>query len=121
MESTNAWDRFSARRRSRRGVLRGGVTSLAGLALAGCATATVPPTAAPTTAAPAGPTTAAGPAAGATAGRPAPKLGGMLRSISMSSEPNLEPHSTPGIVSAALGAQICYSTLLTYKWGPDVK
>jgi peptide/nickel transport system substrate-binding protein len=98
---------------SRRRVLRGTAAGALGLGLAGCGTGpssettsggTVVATVAPT------PTTA--PAS--------PKYGGELKTIATFSERALDPHVSSG-AAGGIGAAVCYSQLLTYKWGPDVK
>src|SRR5262249_22608366 len=53
---------------------------------------------------------------------PPPKLGGTLRTMATAVERNLEPHVAGGInATGNNGPLICYSQLLTYKWGADVK
>src|SRR5262245_37690392 len=106
---------------SRRKVLRGVVFGTVGLGVAGCAGSPPAPTAAPASGgaapAPAAPT----PAPAATVA-PQPKRGGTLKTMSTGVERSLEPHligAIPG--TASFGPQICYSTLLGYKRGPDVK
>src|SRR5262245_18125599 len=121
MEASSYWGRVTWRRLRRRQVLRGSVAGVASLAIAGCANTTAPavaPTTAP--AAPAAPTTGAAAPAAATAA-PQPKLGGTLQTMSTSAERDLDPHTTTGAAGGSIGAYICYSGLLTYKWGPDVK
>src|SRR5262245_16686322 len=105
------------RRLSRRGIVRGGALGALTLGLAGCAAQPAPPTAPP-----AAPTTAAAPTAAPTLAPTAvaPKLGGKLTTIATLNEQNLDPHATNG-ASGGVGATVCYSQLLTYKWGPDVK
>jgi peptide/nickel transport system substrate-binding protein len=119
MIETNSRGSARVRRLSRRRVVQGGA-ALLGLGLAGCTTTSETPTAqlAPTTGPAASPTARAGAQPAATAA-PRPKAGGVLRTMATAGEPNLEPHTT-GIASG-VGASICYSTLLTYKWGPDIK
>src|SRR5262245_39614166 len=114
MATASYWDRYN-RRLKRRQVLRGGATGRAGLPLAGCAQTTAPPTSAPAAAVP----TTAAPAAAGPAPTPtvvSPKLGGTVKTMGTSPERNLEPHNSGGAAGGAIGALICYSTLLTYKW-----
>src|SRR4051794_39310190 len=101
---------WTARRASRRRVLRGAALGLAGVALAGCTASTETATTAPvpTSAAAASPTRAAGAAPAATAAR-TPKLGGTFKTMGTSSEPNLDPHMESLRVTGGLGALICYS------------
>lgn len=119
MDGSNYWTRAVSRRR----LLAGSAVGIAGLTLAGCTGSTATPTAAPP--APAA-TSGAAPAPTAVQAAPTPtavrpKLGGTLRTMTTSAERNLEPHLTTGVAAGAHGAALCYSTLLTYKWGPDVK
>src|SRR5439155_2128935 len=102
---------------SRRRFVRGAGVSAAALGLAGCTSAASPPTAAPATA-PAG----ASPATAASATAPAtrPKYGGALKTISTSPERSLDPHTSPGAL-IGFGNHVCYSQLVTYKWGPEIK
>src|SRR5437764_24872 len=108
---------WASRRPSRRGVVRGGALGLT-LGLAGCAAQAAPPTAAPAAPPPAAAAPTAAPSAAPTA--VAPKLGGKLTTIATLNEQNLDPHATSG-ASGGVGATVCYSQLLTYKWGPDIK
>jgi ABC-type transport system substrate-binding protein len=119
MATVSYWGRFRARRLGRRHVLRGGALGIAGLTLAGCAQTTAPPTSAPAAIPPTSAPAAAGPAPTPTA--VSPKLGGTLKTMGTSPERNLEPHNSGGAAGGAIGALICYSNLLAYKWGPDVK
>jgi peptide/nickel transport system substrate-binding protein len=103
------------RRLSRRGVVRGAALGAVGAALAGCASSSAPAPAAtaPPAAVAAAPTTAAA---------AQPKRGGTIKTMSTTSERNLEPHISGGVGTlGAVGPLVCYSQLLTYKWGPDVK
>jgi peptide/nickel transport system substrate-binding protein len=111
---------WASRRLPRRRILRGAAFGIAGLSLAGCGTATVSPTSSPP------PTTGAAPAASNATAAPspaaAPKVGGTLRTMTTAVERNLEPHVAGGVnATGNAGPLICYSQLLTYKWGPDVK
>jgi ABC-type transport system substrate-binding protein len=90
---------------------------MAGLALAGCAQSSAP--AASTAAPAAAPTTGAAAPEATRANQP--KLGGTIKNMGTSPERNLEPHLSTGAAAGAIGALNCYSGLLTYKWGPDVK
>jgi ABC-type transport system substrate-binding protein len=48
-------------------------------------------------------------------------MGGTIRATGTSAAQSIEPHSSTGIyLSGAMSAAMCYSTLLTFKWGPDV-
>jgi peptide/nickel transport system substrate-binding protein len=102
--------------------LRGAALGLAGLGLAGCTSNTETPTAAPaaTAAATAAPTRAAGAAPAAAAPAAQPKLGGKLAVIVTFAERTLDPHMLQG-AAGGIGNNICYSNLVTYKWGPDIK
>jgi peptide/nickel transport system substrate-binding protein len=113
---------WARQRLSRRRVLRGSALGVVSLGLAGCATSSAPaaPTTAPTAAAPTA--TAASGAAPAPAATAQPKRGGKIMTMATSVERNLEPHISGSISgTGSFGPQVCYSTLLTYKWGPDVK
>jgi peptide/nickel transport system substrate-binding protein len=95
-----------------------------GLALVGAACSTQ--TTAPPVGAPTAPAAASGgsatPAAATVASTPRPKLGGALRTITTSAERNLEPHVSGGAGgTGGSGPYVCYSTLMTYKFGADVK
>jgi ABC-type transport system substrate-binding protein len=108
---------------SRRRVLRGGAAGAVGLALAGCTQASETPTVAPAATVRAGtaatPTPGSGAQPAATAARP--KLGGAITTMVTLTEPSLEVHAGTNGLAAGVGAGICYSTLLTSKWGPDIK
>src|SRR5262245_1739079 len=112
-----SWDQ---RRHPRRRVLRGVLFGTVGLGLAGCTSTTEPPAA--TTAATAAPTRAAGAAPAPTPVAAQPKRGGIIKTMTTGVERSLEPQVTGAIPgTASFGPQICYSTLLVYKRGPDVK
>jgi peptide/nickel transport system substrate-binding protein len=118
-ERMNYWTR---RRASRRGVLRGVALGAAGLGLAGCAGGTTAPAA---TSAPAAPPPAAASTA-ATAPTAAPttapaKRGGMIKTIATASEGHLDPHMTGGFSVGSYGPGMCYSQLLSFKYGKDIK
>lgn len=120
MSREDRWGTYGVQRLSRRRVLQGAVIGAAGLGLAGCTTTSATPTAAPAATAPAAaaavqPTTAPQPTAA-----PQPKRGGTVKTMATLTERNLEPHATGGITGGSVGAAVCYSTLLTYKWGPDI-
>jgi peptide/nickel transport system substrate-binding protein len=103
-------------RRSALGTLGAGA-GITSLALAGCtgnAAAPAVPAASPAAAPPAA---AAGAPAAAGA---APRYGGKLTTVIDYGEPHLDPHLAPG-ASNATSPAICYSQLITLKWGPDVK
>jgi peptide/nickel transport system substrate-binding protein len=110
---------WTSKRLSRRHVLRGAALGVVSVGVAGCAggsaapaPAAVAPTTAPAPPAAAAPTTAPTPAAA--------KLGGKLSTFATLAETNLDPHVANG-AAGGVGAMVCYSQLLTYKWGPDVK
>jgi peptide/nickel transport system substrate-binding protein len=111
---------WKRRRLSRRTVIRGAVLSAAALGLGGCASAApAAPTAAPPPAA--APATGAG---GAAAPSPTaqPKRGGTVRTMATTTYRNLEPHLSGGMAgTGSYGLPVCYSGLLTYKWGPDIQ
>jgi peptide/nickel transport system substrate-binding protein len=89
-----------------------------GLGLAACAGPSAP-TAPPTTAAPAAgsaPTTAP-----AVAPTTAPKYGGTIKAMTTTSERNLDPHKGDIFATTAIGLPICYSLLVKYKSGPELK
>src|SRR5262245_16132507 len=111
------WGRAS--RLSRRRLL--GVVGVAGLGLAGCATSSNP--AAPTQgpAAPAAASTTGAAAATAAPAAPAPKLGGTIQTMATSSEAHLDPHMPGGPNVGCFGPAICWSQLLNYKLGKDIK
>jgi peptide/nickel transport system substrate-binding protein len=116
-EPARYWDR---RRVSRRRLLRGAVIGGAGLALAGCAGSGTTPAAAPapTTA----PASGGAPAAAAPTQAPAQKRGGALKIMGTAQEKDLEPHVAGSLgASGGWGPYICYSQLIAYKWGPDIK
>jgi peptide/nickel transport system substrate-binding protein len=98
-----------------------GVTGVASWGLSGCAAAAVAPTAPPAVTNPPTPTAvAAAPAPAATAA-PQRKYGGKFLGMGTSPEAHLDPHMNNGPSSAgAIGAYVCYSQLLTLKWGPEV-
>src|SRR5205814_2289443 len=50
-----------------------------------------------------------------------PKLGGRGASMDTSPVRTLDPHANGGLSGSGLNPAICYSLLLTYKTGPDVK
>jgi ABC-type transport system substrate-binding protein len=102
-----------ARRVSRRNVLRGGAVGVVGLGLAGCGTNPAPP-AAPTATS----VGAAAPAAAPSPAAAAPKYGGTLKTNATFAERNMDPHVANGAI--AIGNVLCYSQLLTYKWGKDI-
>src|SRR5207245_1119665 len=112
------------RRLSRRGVIRGagvGALGIAAWGAAGCAAASAPPTA-PAAGATSPPATS-GPAGAAgvpspTPARATPKYGGKFTSMATASGRDLDPHGG-GLTNAALSAGMCYSGLLTFKWGSD--
>jgi peptide/nickel transport system substrate-binding protein len=108
---------WAGRRLGRRRLLKGlaGAGVLAGGAA--CSATPAAQTALPPTAPPA-PTTAAAPP---TAVGPSPKRGGALQTMITIFEPNLEPHTTALASTGGQGPLICYSQLLTYKWGKDIK
>src|SRR5438552_1524436 len=113
----NHWTR---RRWNRRGILRGAAAAagVATLALTGCNTATSTPS--PTAASAASAATAV-PAATAAPAVAAPKYGGTIKVMSTGGERSLDPHMSSG-AAGGIGAALCYSQLLTYKWGtPDIK
>src|SRR5437870_1553384 len=119
-ERVNYW---TARRVSRRGVLRGVALGAAGLGLVGCAGGTTAPPA--PTSAPAAPP-AAPAATAATAPTAAPtaapaKRGGMIRTIATASEGHLDPHMIGGFSVGSYGPGPCYSQLLSFKYGKDIK
>jgi ABC-type transport system substrate-binding protein len=93
-----------------------------GLGLSGCAGTTATPTAPPAAAAVATSAPAAAAPAPPTASAAQPKLGGAVHSIATSAARSLEPHLSSGLSSAgSVGPAICYSGLLTFKWGPDIQ
>src|SRR5262245_4067091 len=116
---SEAW---AGRRLSRRRVVRGAALGAVGTVLAGCASSSAPASPAANTPAAtveAAPTTGA---AGAPTAGAQPKRGGTIKTMSTTSERNLEPHISGGVSTlGAVGPLVCYSQLLTYKWGPDVK
>jgi peptide/nickel transport system substrate-binding protein len=116
----NYWDLKAGRTLTRRSVLRGAALGASAMVLAACgapASAPAAPAAVATSADTATPVSGAAPAA--TAARP--KLGGTLSSMVTTMEPNLEPHAGTSGLAVGVGAGICYSSLLTFKWGPDIK
>jgi peptide/nickel transport system substrate-binding protein len=74
---------------------------------------------APTAGAASAVTPASGVAASPTAVRP--KLGGAITTMFTTAQSTLEVHGASGGVAIGIGAAICYSDLLTYKFGPDIK
>src|SRR5262249_40431277 len=112
------WDR---QRLTRRSVLRGTATGVVGLGLAGCAT-TSAPSPAPTApqGAPIAPTSAV-PAATQVPAAAAPEYGGTPTTLAAPPARNLDPHTGGPASTGAAGPLICYSQLVCYKWGPDVK
>jgi peptide/nickel transport system substrate-binding protein len=113
---------WAMKRLSRRRLLRGAAVGVVGFGLAGCTATTETPTVAPaaTAAATAAPTRAAGAAPQPTA--PAAKRGGTIKAMANAFERNLEPHAAGGLgTTGGYGPYICYSQLLTYKWGSDIK
>jgi peptide/nickel transport system substrate-binding protein len=103
-------------------MLRGAAVGAVGLGLAGCTTSTETPTTAPVAspAATAAPTRAAGAAPAPTAAQP--KRGGTARTMATSPYRNIEPHAQSGMAgTGSYGVPVCYSTLLTFKFGPEIK
>jgi ABC-type transport system substrate-binding protein len=108
-------DRGTRGRLTRRRVVQGGA-ALVGLGLAACSTTTQAPTPAPAVAPPATPT-----GAGAAAASPAaaqPKYGGVFRSALTTAAAHFDFHQYSP--QTYLNPVLAYSTLLTYKYGPDV-
>src|SRR5262245_21681711 len=115
---SNGWN---ARRIPRRRVLRGAGMGLAGLTTLRCASPAAPPVAAPTATSAAGapPAAASSPAVAATA---APKRGGTLKNLTTSGPRSLDPHAAAAASAVgATGPLFCYSLLVTFKYGPDIK
>jgi peptide/nickel transport system substrate-binding protein len=108
------WQR---RRISRRRLLGGAAVGVVGFGLAGCAG----PAATAPTAAPAGVPAGAAPAATAQPTVAAAKRGGTLKLSFSTTARNLDPHGPGGLSWGSNGPYICYSQLLTYKWGPEIK
>jgi peptide/nickel transport system substrate-binding protein len=104
---------------SRRRLLGAGALGIASLGMAGCTTAPAVP-AAPATGAPSPATATGGVQPPATASPPAPKYGGKLATIDVTFMRNLDPHVLNG-GGGSVGSALCYSQLLTYKWGADFK
>jgi ABC-type transport system substrate-binding protein len=96
-----------------------GAIGAIGLGLTACTSNPAVPTV-PSAAGASTPTSAGAPAGTATPAAAAPKYGGMLRSIGTTAERNLDPHVLNG-GGNSLSSGVCYSQLLMYKWGPDVK
>src|SRR5262249_47299456 len=110
-------------RPSRRQVLRAGalgVTGVASWGLSGCATTALAPTPGPVVTNPTA-TSARQAAAPAATAAPQRKYGGKFLGMGTWPEAHLAPHRNNGPSSAgAIGAYVCYSQLLTLKWGPEV-
>src|SRR5262245_44476304 len=112
---------WTERRIPRRRVLVSGTAAVASVALAGCTPAPAPnPTPQVPTPSSATAPAAAAPTIATTATRPTPKYGGKFSIIELTFMRNLDPHVTSG-GGGSCGSHVCYSQLLTYKWGPDVK
>jgi ABC-type transport system substrate-binding protein len=99
-----------SRRLRRRRLLAAGAFGVVTLGVSGCAS--------PTPATPAAGGAAPGSSPGATGGTP--KYGGTIRTMTTLVERNLDPQMRDGAMPG-LGNDVCYSQLLTYKWGPDLK
>jgi peptide/nickel transport system substrate-binding protein len=104
----------------RRVLARAGVGALGLVSggLAGCGAMPAAPTAAPSAPA-SGSTAVSAPAPTATVVRLTPKYGGALKTLGIPDR-NLDPHALNG-ATIGTGAGLCFSQLLAYKWGADVK
>jgi ABC-type transport system substrate-binding protein len=124
MGRSESWDVRAARIPRRRLLARTGLGAIGIVAGAACASNPPAPKAAPGGAANAGSPPGAGSSSGAAAAAaPAaaqPKYGGRIQTTALALASHRDPHQANGI-GLGIDPLICYSKLVTYQWGKDIK